>query len=99
MRSYDLTLAAEEDMRGIWLYTYETWGVDQAEAYFNQIEACCESVGDGTARLKVLDGLPDGVRIHRCEDHYVVWLTGGRPIIIAILHERMDFMRRLADRL
>jgi toxin ParE1/3/4 len=35
--------------------------------------------------------LPDGIRIHRCEHHYIVWLAEDRPIIIAILHERMDF--------
>ncbi len=35
------------------------------------------------------------IRIHRCEHHYIVWLDEDRPVIIAILHERMDFMRRL----
>ena len=41
MQSYDLTLAAEEDLRDIWRYTYETWGFEQAETYFDRIEACC----------------------------------------------------------
>lgn len=99
MQSYDLTLAAEEDLRGIWLYTYETHGFDQAETYFSQIEACCESVGEGSARSKTLDGLPNDLRIHRCQHHYIIWLTGDRPIVIAILHKRMDVLRRLKDRL
>lgn len=43
--------------------------------------------------------MPDGIRIHRCEHHYIVWLYGDRPVIIAILHERMDFVLRLKDRL
>ena len=81
MRSYDLTLAAEEDLQGIWLYTYETWGFDQAETYFNQIEACCEAVGSGQVRSKRLDGLPEGVHIHRCEHHYIAYLDDDRPII------------------
>ena len=99
MQSYDLTLAAETDLRGIWRYTYDTWGFDQAEKYFDQIEACCKAVGDRRARSKTLDGLQDGVHIHRCEHHFIVWLIGNRPIIIAILHERMDFMWQLKDRL
>jgi len=98
MRSYDLTLAAEEDLRGIWRYTYDKWGFNQAETYFSQIEACCEAVGDGCARSKALDGLPDDIRIHRCERHYIVWLDDERPIIIAILHEHMNFVRRLKGR-
>lgn len=99
MPSYDLTLAAETDLRDIWRYTYKTWGFDQAEKYFDQIEACCEAVGDGRARSKVLEGLQEGVHIHRCEHHFIVWLAGARPVIIAILHERMDFVRRLKSRL
>ncbi|KZY38055.1 hypothetical protein A3731_41045 [Roseovarius sp. HI0049] len=98
MQSYDLTLAAEEDLRGIWRYTYETWGFDQAETYLDRIEACCEAVGDRDALSKTLEGLPDGVRIHRCEHHHIVWLDEFRPVIISILHDRMDFMRRLKDR-
>ena len=99
MPSYDLTLAAETDLRDIWRYTYKMWGFDQAEKYFDQIEACCEAVGDGRARSKVLEGLQEGVLIHRCEHHFIVWLAGTRPVIIAILHERMDFVRRLKIRL
>ncbi|MBI1220956.1 MAG: type II toxin-antitoxin system RelE/ParE family toxin [Rhodobacteraceae bacterium] len=99
MKTYDLTLAAEEDLRDIWRYTYETWGLDQAETYFDQIEACCEAVGDGRAPSRSFKELPDDVRVHRCEHHDIVWLAGERPIIIAILHERMDFVRRLKDRL
>lgn len=99
MKPYDLTLGAEEDLRGIWRYTCEIWGLDQAEAYYDRIEVCCETVGTGRARSKTIDGLPEGVRIHRCEHHYIVWLDGPRPIIIAVLHERMDFVRRLKDRL
>jgi len=86
-------------VRGIWRYTYETWGFDQAETYFDRIEACCEAVGHKQAQSKTLSGLPDGIRIRRCEHHYIVWLDEDRPIIIAILHERMDFVRRLKDRL
>ena len=99
MQSYDLTLAAETDLRDIWRYTYKTWGLAQADKYFDQIEACCEAVGDRRARWKALDGLQEGVHIHRCEHHFIVWLAGSRPVIVAILHERMDFMQRLKARL
>jgi toxin ParE1/3/4 len=99
MPSYDLTLAAETDLRDIWRYTYKTWGFDQAEKYFDQIEACCEAVGDGRARSMVPEGLQEGFHIHRCEHHLIAWMAGTRPVIIAILHERMDFVRRLKGRL
>jgi toxin ParE1/3/4 len=65
MQSYDLTLAAETDLRGIWRYTYKTRGLEQAEKYFDQIEACCEAVGGGRAGSKALDGLQEGVHLYR----------------------------------
>ena len=99
MKSYDLTLAAEEELRDIWRYTYETWGLDQAEKYFDQIEDCCEAVGEGRARSRSFSELPNDVRIYRCEHHYIVWLNEERPIIIAVLHARMDFVQRLKNRL
>ena len=99
MKSYDLTLAAEEDLRGIWSYTFDTWGSDQADRYLDQIEACCEAIGNGRTSGKGNAALPDGVRVHRCEHHYIFWVTGDRPIVIAVLHERMDLVNRLKDRL
>lgn len=98
MNTYSLTPAAEEDLREIWQYTYETWGADQADRYFDRIAVCLDAVGKGRARSKSFKELPPGVCIFRCEHHYVLWFTGDRPIIIAVLHERMDFMRRLKDR-
>ena len=35
MATYDLSLAAEDDLRGTWRYTYDTWGIEQAERYFD----------------------------------------------------------------
>ncbi|PHQ81061.1 MAG: plasmid stabilization protein [Thalassobium sp.] len=99
MAEYELTLSAEEDLRDIWTYTFDTWGADQADRYLDQIERCCDVIGAGHARSKSIDQLPDEIRIHRCEHHYVVWIVGPRPIIIAFLHERMDFVQRLRDRL
>ncbi|WCR12273.1 type II toxin-antitoxin system RelE/ParE family toxin [Paracoccus stylophorae] len=99
MKSYDLTRAAEEDLRGIWEYSCETWGIDQADRYLDQIEACCEAIGNDQARSKARDALPDDVRVYRCEHHYLFWLSSDRPIILAILHERMDLVNRLKDRL
>jgi plasmid stabilization system protein ParE len=43
------------------------------------------------------------VRFYRCEHHYIVYgvigIKGAKVAILAFLHERMDVMTRLADRL
>ncbi len=99
MRNVDLTLAAEEDLTNIWLYTYETWGFDQAEKYYDLIVSCCEAIGRGNPRSKHVEGLPDEIRVHKCERHYIFFMPQEHPIILAVLHGRMDFVHRLKDRL
>ncbi|PRY92069.1 plasmid stabilization system protein ParE [Hasllibacter halocynthiae] len=99
MKNYDLALAAEEDLRGIWDYTSGRWGLDQADRYLDQIEACCAAIGDGSARERANDPLPEDVRVFRCEHHYIFWITSDRPIVITVLHERMELVNRLKDRL
>ena len=98
MKVYNLTLAAEEDLLGIWRDTFDKWGFKQAENYFDQIEACCEAVGNGQTRSRKFDQLSGDVRIYRCKHHYIIWMGENLPTIIAILHERMDFMHRLEGR-
>ena len=98
MRDFDLTLAAEEDLTGIWLHTHETWGLDQADKYFDLIVTCCEAVGRGTALSKPAGGLTGSIRVHQCEQHYIFFIGAARPVILAILHGRMDFLERLEER-
>lgn len=99
MENIELTKSAEEDLTGIWLYTNETWGFDQAEKYFDLMVICCEAIGTGEAQSKLVEGLSSNIHVHRCEEHYIFFLPNERPIILAILHGRMDFLRQLSERL
>lgn len=99
MASYDLTLAAEEDLRDIWRYTLETWGPEQADTYLDRLGDCLDKIGSRRAPPRSLAQLPDELCIHRCQRHYIFWLEIDRPIIIAVLHEKMDVVQRLADRI
>src|SRR6056297_1525880 len=99
MASYDLTLAAEEDLRDIWRYTLETWGPEQADRYLDRLADCLDEIGRRRAPPRSLPQLPDEVSLQRCQRHYIFWLAIDRPIIIAVLHEKMDVVQRLADRI
>jgi toxin ParE1/3/4 len=99
MPSYELTLAAEEDLRGIWRYTFETWGPEQADKYLDQLEDCFDSIWSRRTSPKSLPQLPDGVCVHRCQHHYIFWIVIDIPVVIAVLHEKMDVVQRLSDRL
>lgn len=99
MKNFELTFAAEQDLKDIWLYTYETWGFDQAEKYYDQIISCCEAIGNGMAHSKTVEGLDYDIHVYKCERHYIFFLPHESLIILAILHERMDFLQRLTKSL
>ena len=101
MPSYKLTPDAESDLLEIAIYTIETWGLDQADRYEASLEACFQSLADGSARTKApLPHRPE-LQVIRCEHHYVfAYLEDGSPpLILAVFHEKMDLMERLKDRL
>jgi toxin ParE1/3/4 len=99
MASYDLTPAAEEDFRGIWQYTLETGGHEQADNYLDQLGDCFDAIGSRRTSPRSLPQMHDEVCLHMCQRHYIFWLAIDRPIIIAVLHEKMDVLQRLADRI
>lgn len=102
MSGYELTTLAEEDMRAIVRYTIDTWGVEQAEQYGALLSKRFQEIAQGIITPRIfLNRRPDLLFTH-CGHHYIFyWQPKGRlkPIILAVLHERMDLMQRLQNRL
>jgi toxin ParE1/3/4 len=99
--AYDLTRAARQDIRGIWVYTAEQWGERQADRYTGRLETCFGRIAEGRARSQSFSERYPQVRVTRCEHHYVFYVQpeGQKPLIIAVLHERMDMLARIGARL
>lgn len=100
-RDYVLTDAAEADIRGIVLYTRKQWGDAQVRRYMARLEngIACLAAGQGT--FNDMSALYPALRMARCEHHYVFCLPreNAPALVVAIFHERMDLMTRLAGRL
>ena len=98
---YVLTRAAEADLRDVIRYTRRRWGVAQARRYASELQRCVEALAAGEVGHRDMGDLHPGLRMRRCEHHYIFCLP--RPdapaLIIAILHERMNLMARVAARL
>lgn len=101
MTGYVLTAAAESDLRGIVRYTRKQWGDAQVRHYIVTLEQGIASLADGRGVFKDMSALFPALRMGRYEHHYVFCLPreGEPALIVAIFHERMDLMTRLADRL
>ena len=101
MQAYDLTPAAAADLRSIARYTFREWGARQQQRYARQLEACCRAIGEGAAASRAFSDRHPQMRVTRCRHHYIFHMRppGRRPLIIAVLHERMDLLARLERRL
>ena len=95
MKRYTLTSGAEKDLIAIWNYTFDTWGESQADHYIEKIEASFANIAKRDSVFnRPLPSYP-GVRSVHCEHHYIFFLNTDKPVIFAILHEKMDLLLRL----
>ena len=100
MALYELTAAAEADIQAIARYTITTWGIEQARRYEVILESHLQAIGLEKARTRnVLKQRPE-LLVSRIQHHYVFHLRREMecPLILAVLHENMDFMNRLRQR-
>ena len=100
-RNYVLTEAAEADLRGIIRYTRDQWGETQLRRYIARLDEGITRLASSQQPFKEMDTLHPALRMARCEHHYVFCLPREHApaLIVAIFHERMDLIARLADRL
>jgi len=96
-----LSSAAETDLRDIIRYTQKQWGNAQIRAYVAKIQGGIERMVNGQGVVKDLPDLYPGLGMVHCEHHYIFCLPrkDAPVLVVAIFHERMDLMVRLADRL
>ncbi len=99
MITYRFTPSAYEDLIDIWLYTQETWGEAQADLYQDTLHQCCERIAGGEVQARSLPEI-ERIRSRRCQHHYLFFVEQDRGIVIvAVLHERMNLIERLRERL
>ena len=93
-----LTPAALSDLEDIWRFTFETWGLSQAENYVAELNARFEwlSGSPGTGR-QFREG-NDSPRIYAHRSHIIAYRHGSDGVeIIRVLHSRRDW-ERLVER-
>ena len=100
-RNYVLSDAAETDLREIIRHTRKQWGDAQVRRYIHGLEQRIARLVMGQEPFQDMSELYPALRMARCEHHYVFCLPREHAptLVVAILHERMDLMTRLANRL
>jgi plasmid stabilization system protein ParE len=101
MQPYDLTPSAEDDIKDIARYTLKQWGKKQSLQYAGLLQARFLEIADRSCFSRSFSEHYSQIQVTRCEHHYIFYIhpEGKRPCIIAVLHERMDKMAKLENRL
>jgi toxin ParE1/3/4 len=92
----NLSRRAKADIRGIWAYTSDYWGREQAEIYLGLIEAAVEAITDDPKPGRPCNEVRQGYRKHLVGSHVLFYRMKGKTVfVVRILHQRMNVERHL----
>jgi toxin ParE1/3/4 len=100
MALYELTPDSDADLEEIARYTILEWGSQQASLYLDKLHNHFGSIASKNIIPKTFSKQFPQLLVTRCEHHYVFYLhpKKTKPVILAILHEKMDMVNRLKER-
>ncbi|MCX7101776.1 MAG: type II toxin-antitoxin system RelE/ParE family toxin [Methylobacter sp.] len=100
--SVDFTREAIKDLSDIASYTVESWGREQAFRYAELLNERFKEIAKGLIFSKAAFPKYPNLHVCRCEHHYIFFVRPKKnlkPIILAVLHERMNLLVQLKERL
>jgi toxin ParE1/3/4 len=88
--AFHFSRRAEADLLEIGSYTLQTWGVDQAIRYIDQLEACCQRLANNPESRRSCDDVRRGLRRMEQGKHVIFYRQQDAEVLISrILHQRM----------
>jgi len=100
VKSFKISVEAQKDIEKIWLYTFETWSIEQADRYINQIFEEIEYISKKPAQGDNFSDVRKGYFRAKVKLHYIfykIYKETKIVEIIRVLHQRMDIEDRLKD--
>lgn len=100
-RPWLLTRQAEAALRDIAIWTVQTFGTRQADAYAEDLIEKCQALADRTTasrdcRTLIDPALPENLRFARSGQHFVIIIDEpDRMVVVDFLHVRADLPARL----
>ena len=98
MTSYKISVEAQKDLEKIWVYTLDTWSLEQADRYMNQIFEEIEYISVKPKNGKDFNYIRKGYLRVKVKFHFIFYKIDNKNKvveIIRILHQRMDVEDRL----
>lgn len=96
MAVYTLRQLAENDLEEIWSYTYEEWGLAQADSYLQSLILRFDWLADSPYSGRKRDDIKTGYYCFPEGMHLIFYtIHNGQIDIIGVPHQKMDIVSHL----
>ena len=96
MSAYRLRALAQNDLEDIWAYTYNEWGLTQADSYLQSIITRFDWLAKSPQSGKKRDDVKAGYYCFPEGKHLIFYTINKNTIeIIGIPHQQMDIIEHL----
>ena len=96
--NYKISIEAGIDLEKIWAYTFETWSLEQADRYINQIFEEIEYISIKPENGKDFSYVRKNYMRTKVKSHFILYKVSKKTNIVEIirvLHQQMDVENRL----
>ena len=99
MFNYDLTNKANEDLNGIWDYTFDEWSEEQADKYYYEILNCCQFIAENQDLGRNYNEIESSLFGYLINKHIIFYqkITQFDILVVRILHSSMDLKTRIKE--
>ena len=97
---YKISKEAEKDLEKIWLYTFETWSLEQADYYYDLLMDEIEYLAENPKNGMDFSQIRKGYFRSRVKSHFIFYRVNVKSDeieIIRILHQQMDIDSQLTE--
>ena len=97
---YKISKEAEKDLEKIWLYTFETWSLEQADYYYDLLMDEIEYLAENPKNGIDFSQIRKGYFRSRVKSHFIFYRVSDKSDeieIIRILHQQMDIDSQLTE--
>lgn len=97
---FEIGEKAFEDIENIWLYTIETWSVEQADRYYNLLFDEIEYITEHPLSGRNADHIRKNYRCAKVKSHLIFYIykkSENKVEIIRILHQSMDVEEQINE--
>ncbi len=101
MKHYNLSKDAEKDLREVARYTLNKWGKEKLQDYRGGLKNTFNKIGKNEIKkYQFSKNIPE-LLVTKYKYHFIFYLTEDleKPVIIGVIHERRDIVKRLTERL